>query len=278
MSDRPFPPLLLDEWQPTRDTLHQYARLVGRIRSSLTPAQKHYWHVCLHLSARGPTTTPVPIPDGRSFAVELDWAAHRWIAICSDGRESSGPLVGQSLATLRDQLLGCLALWGIEPPLVEPEDFDDDTPLVYDPRAVARFWGALVRIDAVLKRFRATLREESGPVVLWPHHFDLAMLWFSGRLVPGQDPANPDYADEQINIGFVTGDELIPEPYFYVTAYPTPDTWTQTSLPHGAVWHTEGFTGSVLPYRLLTEGSTPEERLLEWLSATHVAAKERMLP
>ena len=43
------------------------------------------------------------------------------------------------------------------------------------------------------------------PVVLWPHHFGLAVLWFSGHPAPDQDPANAEYADEQMNFGFSTG-------------------------------------------------------------------------
>ena len=65
----------------------------------------------------------------------------------------------------------------------------------------------------------------------WPHHFDLAVVWFSGRKVPGQDPNDPEYSNEQMNFGFSTGDSGTPEPYFYATAYPAPDGWMENDLP-----------------------------------------------
>lgn len=36
-----FPPLALADWQETRDTIHQYARVLGKIRQALAPRQKH---------------------------------------------------------------------------------------------------------------------------------------------------------------------------------------------------------------------------------------------
>jgi hypothetical protein len=46
---------------------------------------------------------------------------------------------------------------------------------------VERYWQALAQIDILLKQFRGELREETSPVQLWPHHFDLSLVWFSGR-------------------------------------------------------------------------------------------------
>jgi hypothetical protein len=106
-------------------------------------------------------------------------------------------------------------------------------------------------------------------VQLWPHHFDLALLWLSGRRVPGQDPNDPEYADEQMNFGFSAGDEGIAEPYFYATAYPTPAQWTEQPLPEGARWHTAGWTGAILPYVALTEASDPQVLLLDFLRTAH---------
>jgi hypothetical protein len=41
--------------------------------------------------------------------------------------------------------------------------------------------------------------------------------------------------------------------------------WTDLALPDGAYWHTEGWTGAVLPYAALLSDSDPEERLLNFL-------------
>ena len=44
-------------------------------------------------------------------------------------------------------------------------------------------------------------------------------------------PADEESADEQMNLGFVTGDERIPDSYFYATAYPQPERFTEQPLP-----------------------------------------------
>ena len=55
------PNLMLSEWQPTRDTLHEYAKIIGKLRGHYMPKSKHWWHITLNVSAHGLTTTPFPI-------------------------------------------------------------------------------------------------------------------------------------------------------------------------------------------------------------------------
>ena len=118
-------------------------------------------------------------------------------------------------------------------------------------------------VTAAMEEFRSGIREETSPIQLWPHHFDLTMTWLPGEKVPGQDPENEEYADKQMGFGFVLGDETVPEPYFYVTAYPLPDAFPTLPLPTGTAWQTIGFNGAVLPYRLLNDSSDPRGYLLD---------------
>lgn len=111
--------------------------------------------------------------------------------------------------------------------------------------------------------FRADIREETSPIQLWPHHFDLSILWLPGGKIPGQDPDDEENSDQQMNFGFTFGDEGIPEPYFYVTAYPLPDSLPELELPADATWHTEGFSGAIVTYRTLIETTDPAARLLD---------------
>jgi hypothetical protein len=67
--------------------------------------------------------------------------------------------------------------------------------LLYDIEAIGRFRQAINWVDAAFKTFKGGLREESGPVQIFPHHMDVSMNWFSGRLVPGIDPADEESAD-----------------------------------------------------------------------------------
>jgi len=65
------------------------------------------------------------------------------------------------------------------------------------------------------------------PVVLWLHHSDLADLWFSDHLLPGQDPANVEYADEQMNLGFSTGAVKPKQPFLLERDVDTDDIFRQ---------------------------------------------------
>lgn len=274
MPTHTFPPLPLAEWQPTLTTLQTYAKLIGKVRRAFAPRQKHWFHVSLRLNATGLTTTAIPA-GSKIFEMQLDLTAHRLIVTSSRGERWSTPLTGQSPAQFRDEALAALTLMGIEPD-IDHSLFGDDSPGAYDRAAVERYWLALSQIDAIFKRFRGELREETGPVQLWPHHIDLAMLWFSGRLVPGQEPSNEEYADEQMNFGFTPGDDSIPEPYFYATAYPLPEGLTTTRLPGAAYWHTTGFSGAILPYAALVGVTAPADTLLAYLRTVQQAGARLM--
>ena len=155
---------------------------------------------------------------------------------------------------------------------------DEDKPTSgYSAEIAAQLAAAWRAVGAAMEQFRAGIREETGPVQLWPHHFDLAMVWLPGEKIPGQDPDNEEYSDKQMNFGFTFGDEGIPEPYFYVTAYPLPDGFASLQLPAGSKWQTEGFSGVVLPYRSLIEGSDPTGYLLDLWAGLLSAGREQML-
>ena len=272
MSYAVFPDLVLEDWRATRDALHDYARVLGYFRRELMPPQKHWWHITLSVSARGLTTTPMP---AGSAAVELilDLVQHRIEIVFSDGRAESIPLRGQSARDLGSAIAATLRDDGAE---FSASSSFSNAENDYERAAASRYWAALVAVDLTFKEFKGTLREETGPVHIFPHHFDMSLNWFSGRRVPGVDPADAENADEQMNFGFVTGDSSVEDAYFYATAYPSPDDLTDGKLPEAAYWHTEGFTGAVLPYAAIAEKGDGQARLLEFLSAAQRAGAERM--
>ncbi|MCU7930241.1 MAG: hypothetical protein KZQ90_05535 [Candidatus Thiodiazotropha sp. (ex Codakia rugifera)] len=259
-----LPPLRLADWQPSRDTLHQLARILGKLRGHYMPKSKHWWHITLNVSAHGLTTTPFPVA-GQNLELFLDLAAHRLTLCNSNGWRCSMPLAGQSTAGLCRWVSDSLLAMGIELDRDLFVAFDSEEILTYDIEAMGRFRQAINWVDTVFKAFKGGLREETGPVQIFPHHMDLSMNWFSGRLVPGIDPSDEESADEQLNFGFVTGDGSIPEPYFYVTAYPVPNDWTNLELPEGAYWYTEGWIGAILPYAALVTSDQPYELLHGYL-------------
>jgi hypothetical protein len=270
-----FQPLPLSTWRETRDTLAGYARFLRRIRQFNSPPQKHYWHISLRPTATGLNTTAIRSAEGIIYEIELDLTKHVLMVKTSSGERREVPLLGQSPKQFKEETLAVLANLGVQPAYGEQE-FHDETPGTYDETAVSTYWNSLIEIDSILKEFRAGFIEETSPVQLWPHHFDLAVVWFSGRKVPGQDLNNPEYADEQMNFGFSTGDDGIPEPYFYATAYPTPDGWVGSSLPAGAIWQSEGWTGAVLPYQKVVESQNGRQLLLDFLRTAQSSGGQLM--
>lgn len=274
MSTESLPSLALEEWRPTRDTIHNYARLLGKIRAALTPPQKHWWHITLHVTATGLSTTPIPVSD-RTFELLLDLVNHKLVAVTSDGAHWTLPLHGQSIASFCQETLAALSGMGINID-IDRNPFGDESSGTYDREAIVRIWRAVSQIDTVLKRFKGTLREETSPVQIFPHHFDLSVNWFSGQLVPGEDPADEESADAQMNFGFSTGDEGIAEPYFYITAYPQPAGLMDTKLPPPAVWLTESFSGAVLKYADLRQTSNPQDQLFGFFTTVQRAGSRLM--
>jgi hypothetical protein len=169
---------------------------------------------------------------------------------------------------------------GIDPGLI-PEDkkreSHDVTANGYSVNTAESLGTALRSINAAMSSFRAPIAEETSPIQIFPHHFDLAMLWLPGEKIPGQDPADEESSDKQMNFGFVFGDSGIPEPYFYVTAYPLPDTLPGLALPEGTIWQSEGFSGAVLLYRRLLEETNPEEYLVRLWNGLLSAGRQNML-
>lgn len=278
MSHSIFPALALAEWQPTRDTLQIYSKVLGKIRRALTPPQKHWWHISLRVVPQGLTTTPIPLSDAdddATFEMILDLQQGQLIVTTSRNGSWRTPLAGQSAKEFCDMTLAALGRMGIAVE-IDRSLFADESARVFEVAAAKNYGQVAVNIDRVLKQFKAELPGETGPVQLWPHHFDLSLLWFSGRKVPGVDPAEEENADEQMNFGFSTGDEGLPEPYFYITAYPWPVGITDAPLPAGAVWHTESWKGALLRYDTLLGTNQPEEKLLAYLRAAYQAGSSLM--
>ena len=94
-----WPELPYAAWRETRDTLHLWTQIVGKIRLALTPWLNHSWHVTLYVTARGLTTSPMPWKGG-SLEIDFDFIDHElWLRL-SDGRFRQltlRPMIGRGL-------------------------------------------------------------------------------------------------------------------------------------------------------------------------------------
>ena len=261
----------------TRNTLHAYARILGNYLKVCRPKRKHWWHASLRPSLNGLTTGVVHADI--DFELELDLRQSQMCVRTSNGANLEVALQGQSAAEVARLAEDFLLANGLSKNLVPENAMGDEkmAGVAYSAEHARSLYLALSSVNAAMAEFRAGIPEETSPIQFWPHHFDLSILWLPGEKIAGQDPDNEEYSDKQMNFGFTFGDEGIPEPYFYVTAYPLPDGFPSLRLPAGTSWHTEGFNGAVLRYRSLIESSDPNAYLLDLWSGLLSAGREQML-
>ena len=70
-----LPELHLADWRPTKDTLHLYAQILGKIRLATTAPRNHWWNVPLYVDVRGLTTRRLH-HRGTTFEITIDFIDH----------------------------------------------------------------------------------------------------------------------------------------------------------------------------------------------------------
>ena len=264
MTTEAFPVLDANAIGPTLNAVHAYAQVLGDWLGSSLPRRKHWWQLTVKPSVRGVTTGLVQA--GIDFELKLDLVQDRLLGQVAGGTDLDEPLAGRPAKELAGIVQRFLIDNRIDPGLIPADkgrERDTQATAVYSVEIAASLSATLRSVNAAMSTFQAGIREETSPIQIWPHHFDLGLLWLPGAKVAGQDPENEEYSDKSMNFGFTFGDEGIAEPYFYITAYPLPDVFPSLPLPPGATWHTEGFSGVVLPYRSLLENTKPADYLVE---------------
>lgn len=276
MTAQRFPSLDVHAISGTKDTLHAYARVVGAWLKTCQPVRKHWWHASLRPSLSGLSTGVIHA--GVDIELELNLIESQLRGRTSIGEGMTENLHGQSPLELASRIQEFMLAAGVSSDCIpELNGVDSEELTGFDPEYAFKLGRTINAVSAALKQFQAGIREETSPVQLWPHHFDLSMLWLPGPKIAGQDPDNEEYADKQMNFGFTFGDETIPEPYFYVTAYPLPDALADQRLPAGTTWQTGGFIGAVLLYADLVRSTNPQSYLNSLWSQLLSAGRIHML-
>lgn len=283
MPNHNFPQLDANALIDTREACHGYASVLGGWTASCRLRRKHWWQLSLRPSLHG-VTTGVTHAEGVHFELVLALSKNQAWGEIAGGSRFSVTLGDQSAEQLGDTIRTFLIGGGVPERLV-PESvgheshgsIDGSIRRGYSAEIAAAFAQTWREVAAVYTDFQASIPEETSPINLWPGHFDMAMMWLGGEKIPGEDPANEEYADKQMNFGFSFGDGGIPEPYFYVTAYPSPSTFPHLALPGDAFWEHTSFSGAVLRYRHLVEAEDPHAVLLEFLHCLLDYGREHVL-
>lgn len=262
-----FPAFDHDSMVQTRKALHAYSRVLGAWLRNCRPRRKHWWHAGLSPTIHGVTTGLIHADV--DISIELNSSESLVTGQASNGESFIEPLNGQTAAGLAERVKKFMLSLGVDRARVpDPAQFSVNDFPEYSAEHAYVIGRTIRAIHASLDLFRSRIKEETSPILLWPRYFDVAMLWLPGVKIPGTDPENEEVSDTHMQFGFIFADDKIDEPYFYVTAYPTPKAFETMRLPPGAYWQSEGFQGVVAPYRGVLEHSNPKGFLVAlWAQA-----------
>jgi hypothetical protein len=279
-------PLRLEDWEATKDTLHLWVQIVGKVRMASTAPRNHWWNVPLYVDVRGLTTRRMHSTHGVTFQIDFDFVDHRLVVKTNRGEIDSFELVdGLSVAAFDQSLHSTLRRLGIDVAIREtPFRVSTTTPFPaddvhasYDRGAVERFWRILDWTDGIFEEFAGWYCGKTSPVHVFWHSFDLAVTRFGGRRappLPDVDDVNREtYSHEVVSFGFWAGDERMREPSYYTYAAPEPPALRGQPLrPDEARWvEFGGGSLGLLPYEAVRSARDPRATLLSFLESGYQA-------
>ncbi len=283
-----WPALPVSAWQDTRDTLHLWTQVVGKVQLALEPMINHWWQATLHVTARGLSTALMPYGQ-RGLDMTFDFQRHVLDIHTTDGLSREIALRPRSVADFYGEVTDRLTELGlpvrilprpVEVPAVIPFA-EDEQHASYDPHYAHAFWLSLVQAHRIFTIFRADYLGKVSPVHFFWGAFDLAVTRFSGRTAPphpGGLPNCPDwvtreaYSHEVSSCGYWPGGGS--EGAFYAYAYPEPAGFTDRPVQPPDSWYDGTLREFILPYEVVRQADDPDRTLLSFLQSTYDAAAD----
>ncbi len=108
-----WPALDWPRWRETAIGLQLRAQIVGKVRLALTPWLNHSWHVPFYLTARGWTTSAIPI-GARILQIDFDLIADNVILSTSDGEERTIAPAPGGIADFHRDVTAALRALGVD--------------------------------------------------------------------------------------------------------------------------------------------------------------------
>lgn len=258
-----LPQIDYKEFSKARNTVQLYAQLLSAVKGKYVPHQKNWEEYGLKVYAKGFTTGPIPAQtDNGAEALDLNMnlVEHKLKLFFSDKRDEID-LHQKNIKSFTEKFLEKISVYGLKDFKPEEKFFAEDE-LIYDEKEVKKLWDIFRQIYFLFLQFRGSTLFETSNINFWSHHFDMALLVFSGKIIDGKDPEDWDNSREQMNFGFSSGDEGVGQLYFYITAYPFDDKLFEIELPEFARWQKEGWKGVVIEFDKLYKLSDSSEKLL----------------
>lgn len=276
-----WPALPIREWSATRETLHLWTQVAGKVRLALAPHINHWWEVALYVNSRGLTTSAIPYAGG-SFEMIFDFIRHELVIETSRGDVRTIALAPRTVADFYAETMAALhalgitvKIWTMPQEIPNAIHFDKDTVHAsYDPEYANRFWRVLTASAEVFAEFRGRFIGKCSPVHFFWGSFDLAVTRFSGRRAPeraGADRVARDaYSHEVSSVGFWPGLGEV-DAVFYGYAAPEPPGFSKATVAPAAARYDATFSEFFLPYKEVRKSASPREMLLSFLQSTYEA-------
>ena len=284
-----WPPLPLDAWKPTYETLHLWMQIVGKITLALTPLSNHFWNGAFRVTARGIETPPLT-SGAQRISITFDFLSHQLVIASSERGTEIIPLEPRSVAAFYREVMAALERLGVavkiwpmsvELPVNIPLD-SDEAHSAYDPAAAETCWRALLAMQPVFEAFRGRFVGKCSPVHFFWGSFDLAVSRFNGARAPERTETDKvmkkimqeAYSHEVISHGFWPGGGPVPEPVFYAYIAPEPEGFKTAAVQPDAAFYSKDMSEFLLPYEAVRASADPEGSLRAFLDSTYNAAAD----
>ena len=251
--NNPIPKLEERQYIKTRRRVHSVAELIGSFREAMVQPIAKNDNLWLSVVSKGFSTPPI----NNLNELEIGFNAEILCVEIANNKEKyvSIAVSGKSLNELCNEMLGALKNDFDVDVNLKADEFDSERKIEIEEPAAQDFLAQFVNLSELLLAFHKKIAFNDGvktQICLWPHHFDNAFKWFSGKKI--------DDMDEQMGIGVSNGDEMYELPYIYMTIYPELRKMNTLELPEGANLHDSGWQGLILTYEAVMEKKTAEEQ------------------
>ena len=255
----------LQNWETTRDALHQATLVVGAIRVASSDAMMNDLQFSLEVIEGGVSSTEL----NGGGVLKLDFATFTLIY------EKDGRVIfkldasGLTQKSLMDEVLRKLSANGVtlQPSL---KHITHDEPFNLDMQLAKAYAKTVDAIFTALARFRAKLAGAMTPLVIWPHHFDMAFIWFATS-------AMDEHTAPHIMIGFAPFSDGKDRPYFYGYGWSKDTGYVQVEVDDPAQSISEGYTGLYIDYDTLRASDNVNQTLEAILMQYHHRASEMLI-
>lgn len=229
----------LSNWETTRDALHQVSLIVGAVRVASSDPLPNDLQFSVTVTDRGISTSQLKIGGELRFnfaSFSLTYQRHTENGFTIDA-------TGYHQKSLMQALLDEFGKLGIQ---IEPsmKHITNDTPFDIDTSLTLDYAKVTDAIYTALARFRAKLSGGMSPIVIWPHHFDMAFMWFATENMD-------EHKAPHLAIGFAPFSNGINRPYFYAYGWSQETGYVQVELDPPAQAITESYTGLYAEYDTL---------------------------